>query len=205
MVATDVIATQVVRALTTTVLQERGGLWQSPRGRLKKRLREAIGTAPDEPLGVLESLMAHADLSAFDARRASVWWGRAYYVLGVPAVILAATAGATGLATTTGRVVAAIIALVSAGLTAAATFLNSGEQRKSSDRLSAAWQELADDARLELLRRAQALKSGKTAEDVLGFEYWNRVLHLQRRKGRLLRGDLVAEESGAVQQTSNRR
>ena len=126
--------------------------------------------------------------------------GPGLYVLGVPAVILATAAGATGLATTTGRVVAAIIALVSAGLTASATFLNSGEQRKTSDRLSAAWQELADDARLELLRRAQALKSGRTAEEVLGFEYWNRVLHLQRRKGRLLRGDVVAEEAEAVPQ-----
>lgn len=77
MVATEVLGTQVVRALTTTVLQERTSLWQSPRARLKKRLREAIGTAPDEPLGVLESLMAHADLSAFDARRASSRWGRA--------------------------------------------------------------------------------------------------------------------------------
>lgn len=194
MVVTDVLITQVARALTTTVLDGSEGLWQSPRGRLKKRLREAIGTAPEEPLGVLESLMAQADLSAFDARRASSRWSRAYYILGVPAVILAAAAGATGLATTTGRVVAAIIALVSAGLTAAATFLNSEEQRKNSDRLGAAWQELADDARLELLQRAQALKSGKPAEEVLGFAYWDRVLDLQRRKGRLLRGDAVAEE-----------
>ena len=41
--------------------------------------------------------------------------GRAYYVVGVPAIVLAAISGISGLATTTGRVPAAIIALVSAG------------------------------------------------------------------------------------------
>jgi hypothetical protein len=194
MTATEVVVAQAARALTTSFLDGRERLWQSPRARLKKRLREAIGTAPDEPLGVLESLMAEADLSAFDARRSSLRWGRAYYILGVPAVILATAAGATGLATTAGRVVAAIIALASAGLTAAATFLNSGEQRRSQDRLGAAWQELADDARLELLRRAQAIKSGASPGKVLGFAYWDRVLDLQRRKGRLLRGDLSTEQ-----------
>ncbi|MEV6830124.1 hypothetical protein [Amycolatopsis sp. NPDC051102] len=185
----------VVRAL---IAGSKGGSdlpWRSARSRLKKQLREALGTAPAEPLGVLESVMAEADLNAFDARRSSLRWGRAYYLLGVPAVILATTAGATGLATAAGRVVAAVIALASAGLSAAATFLNSQEQRKTTGQLCAAWQELADDARMELIQRAQALKAGRSPDDVFESTYWEQVLELHRRKGHLLRGDLPPGKS----------
>ncbi|QKV77823.1 hypothetical protein [Amycolatopsis sp. Hca4] len=189
-----VVAQLVARALTVDSEEGSSLPWLSARSRLKKRLREALGTAPEEPLGVLESVMAEADLNAFDARRSSLRWGRAYYLLGVPAVILATIAGATGLATAAGRVAAAVIALVSAGLSAAATFLNSQEQRKASGRLCAAWQELADDARMELIQRAQALKTGTPGDDVFGTTYWEKVLELHRRKGYLLRGDLAPEQ-----------
>jgi len=104
------------------------------------------------------SLIAECDLNAFYLRRASRWWGRAYYVLGMPAVVLATIAGATGLASTAGRVPAAIIALIAAGLTAAATFLNSCDNQRNNIVMSAAWSELADDARLHNLSYIQAMR-----------------------------------------------
>jgi hypothetical protein len=114
-------------------------LWESPRRQLRKTLRNAIGTAPDDIATALRSLIAEGDLNAFDTRRTSRWWGRAYYLLGLPAAVLAAVAGATGLISAAGRIPAAVIALVAVGLTAAATFLNSDENQKSNIVMSAAW------------------------------------------------------------------
>ncbi|HXL91964.1 MAG TPA: hypothetical protein VN969_23730 [Streptosporangiaceae bacterium] len=169
-------------------------LWESPRRQLRKTLRDAIGTAPDDVATAFRSLIAEGDLNAFDARRSSRWWGRAYYLLGLPAAVLAAVAGATGLISAAGRVPAAIIALVAAGLTAAATFLNSGDNQKNRIVMSAAWSELADDARLQHLSYVQAIKKLDDPADsiVLADEYWARVLNLHKRKGRLLRGDPTA-------------
>lgn len=121
---------------------------------LSPHLDAALGAIPDKPMGALSSLVAEGDLRAFDSKKQSMA-GRAYYVLGMPAAGLAATASATGLISTSGRIPAAIIALVSSGLTAAAAFLNSEQNRKRSDELSAAWQALADDARIKLLQGAQ--------------------------------------------------
>lgn len=77
-------------------------------------------------------------------------WSRLYFSVGLPAAILAAVAGATALASTAGRVPAGIIALVSAGLTAAATFLDSATRQTSYENLAAGWQVLAVDAGLNL-------------------------------------------------------
>jgi hypothetical protein len=195
MVEPDALVTRAARALTASFLVEHEHLGPTTRAHLKSRLQAALNDASEEPLSVLESLVADADLNAFDARRASMRWGRVYYLLGVPAVILAAAAGTTGLASTTTRVLAAVIALASAGFSATATFLNSQEQRKNSRLLGAAWQELADDARMELLQRVEALKSGTPAAKVFDVEYWTKMLALHRRKGRLLRGDLSAPVS----------
>lgn len=173
-------------------------LWESPRRQLRKTLRDAIGTTPDDIAMAFRALIAEGDLNAFDARRASHWWGRAYYLLGLPAAVLAAVAGATGLISAAGRVPAAIIALVAAGLTAAATFLNSDDNQKSNIVMSAAWSELADDARLQHLSYSQSVKKLEDPSDntALADEYWKHVLSLHKRKGRLLRGDTtVPEES----------
>src|SRR5487761_45424 len=112
-------------------------------------------------------------------------------VLGLPAAVLAAVAGATGLISAAGRVPAAVIALVAAGLTAAATFLNSDDNQKSNIVMSAAWSELADDARLQHLSYFQAIEKLRDPSDktVLADEYWAHILSLHKRKGRLLRGD----------------
>ena len=85
---------------------------ETPRRTLKRRLDEALGQAPDDAMGVLISLIADCDLRAYDTRRASKIWGSAYYLLGLPAAVLATIAGAAGLASTAGRIPAAIIAPV---------------------------------------------------------------------------------------------
>jgi hypothetical protein len=74
-----------------------------------------------------------------------------YFLVGLPAAILAAVAGATALASTAGRVPAGIIALVSAGLSAAATFLDSATRQTSLENLAAGWQVLANDAHLKFV------------------------------------------------------
>jgi len=113
--------------------------------------------------------------------------------------VLAAVAAATGLISTTGRVAAAIIALVASGLTAAATFLNSKDNQNRNNLMSAAWSELADDARLQHLSYIQSGKQSSDPEESakLADTYWHQVLTLHRRKSRLLRGDLSSGETPA--------
>jgi len=176
---------------TIEALTKVGGLWRSPRRRLRKAMQASIGQPLDDIEATFRSLIAECDLNAFDTRRASRWWGRAYYMLGLPAAVLATVAGATGLASTAGRVAAAIIALVAAGLTTAATFLNSDNNQRRNIVMSAAWSELADDARLHNLSYIQATERLKDPLDkpLVVNEYWNRIIGLHRRKGRLLRGE----------------
>lgn len=61
----------------------------SPRTRLKRRRDEALGQAPDDAMGVLLSLIADCDLRAFDTLRSGKRWAGAYYLLGLPAAVLA--------------------------------------------------------------------------------------------------------------------
>jgi hypothetical protein len=66
-----------------------------------------------EELRRLEEDATYASQSQFEA---SKFWRLCHWVLGVPAAALAATAGFTGLASVTGRVPAAILALIAAVL-----------------------------------------------------------------------------------------
>jgi hypothetical protein len=160
----------------------------SPRGELKRKRDRAIGEAPKEAMVVLLSLIADCDLRALNTQRAGKWWGRAYYLLGLPAAVLATVAGAAALASAAGRIPAAIIALVSAGLTTAATFLNSSENKKHNVEFSAAWQQLADDARLTVIQ------SGAVGDDYTsGYNDFliRHVVQFNKRKSALLRGDLT--------------
>jgi len=181
---------------TIEALTKVGSLWGSPRRRLRKAMQASIGQPLDDIETTFRSLIAECDLNAFDTRRASRWWGRSYYMLGLPAAVLATVAGATGLASTAGRVAAAVIALVAAGLTTAATFLNSDNNKRRNIVMSAAWSELADDARLHNLSYIQAterVEDPLTKAEVVN-EYWGRIIVLHRRKGRLLRGEHYASE-----------
>jgi len=93
-------------------------------------------------------------------------YGRAYYALGLPAVVLAALAGATGLASAAGRIPAAIIALVSAALGAAATFLNSAGQRAYHQEMASQWYMIAGEAKLHRFEEVDWITDeGKITEE----------------------------------------
>lgn len=174
-----------------TEVRQRHLFWRSnPRKRLKRRRDESLGEAPDDATGVLLSLIADCDLRAFDTLRSSKRWSSAYYLLGLPAAVLATISGASGLASTAGRIPAAIIALIAAGLATAATFLNSNENKQRNNKLSAAWQELADDVRLVVIQHAQ--DTGKEG-DFYGYNPLIRdVIRFNKRKSALLRGDIAS-------------
>lgn len=74
--------------------------------------------------------------------------------LGLPAALLAAVSGAAGLATADARVPAAILALVSAGLSAGAGFLRSDHRRVANKQSRQAWAAVESEALLVLIRIA---------------------------------------------------
>jgi hypothetical protein len=104
---------------------------------------------PKSLAGELQELISNAEKRGGKAQHWARFWQVADIVLGLAATVLAAIAGAAGLATTAGRVPAAILALTAAGLAAANQFLHSGERYVRNRRHSSAWQALERDARLE--------------------------------------------------------
>jgi hypothetical protein len=183
-------ASELVAASYAGVETRERHWFSNPRRRLKRLRDRDIGQAPNDAMGVVLSLIADCDLHAYNARSVGNWWGRAYYLLGLPSAVLATIAGAAALASAAGRVPAAIVALISAGLTTAATFLNSNENKQSNIKLSAAWQQLADDARLTVIEYGNLTgKSSKFSKDNFLIQ---QVIELNRRKGALLRGDLAS-------------
>lgn len=76
------------------------------------------------------------------------YWRAVNLTLGVPAALLAAIAGATALASTTGRVVAGIIALAAAGLSAIATTLNAAQRTEQGQAAGNLYLALQSDARI---------------------------------------------------------
>jgi hypothetical protein len=99
------------------------------------------------------------ELEAEAERQSRIYAGRSriygslYYLFGLPAAILAAIAGATALASTTGRVAAGIIALTSSALSAAVVFLDSGKQRDRSGRTRAYWDDLYNEIHVARLTK----------------------------------------------------
>jgi hypothetical protein len=173
---------------TVESLTRSGRLLRSPRRRWRRTLQASIGSAPSDVEATFRILIAECDLNAFEARRAGLWWGRAYYMLGLPAAVLATVAGATGLASTAGR--------VPAGLTAASTFLTSDRNQRRNIVISAAWSELADDARLHNLSFLQDIEGleDPSKRSAVVHEYWTRILKLHHRKVTLLRRESSPRE-----------
>lgn len=76
------------------------------------------------------------------------YWRAVNLILGVPAAVLAAIAGATALASTTGRMAAGVIALVAAGLSAIATTLNAAQRTEQGQAAGNLYLALQSDARI---------------------------------------------------------
>jgi hypothetical protein len=92
--------------------------------------------------------VAEATQQAIKAQRWSAFWNGAFISLGLPGAILAALSGATGLASTHTRVLAAGLALAAACLTAASGFLRSDTRALEARRRGSAWRVLEADTRL---------------------------------------------------------
>lgn len=101
---------------------------------------------------IVESATVLLNRLAEEAKNGAAWysvrasrWERVYLTLGLPAAVLAAVAGAAALASTTTRIVGGIIALTSAGVSAAAAFLDSRNNQQGFAALAASWSALGSD------------------------------------------------------------
>jgi hypothetical protein len=107
------------------------------------------GEQPSGLAGELQELIRNAKDRGSTAQHWARFWQVVDIFFGLAAAVLAAIAGAAGLATAAGRVPAAILALSAAGLAAANQFLSSGERYERNRRRRNAWQALELDARVE--------------------------------------------------------
>jgi hypothetical protein len=155
---------------------------------LLARQREAIHKE-------LSQISDRAAKAAQVSRSRAHFWSRVYFMVGLPAAILAAFAGATALASSSLALLAGGTALVSAGLTAAATFLDSATRQTSYNNLAAGWQVLANDARMRLV-----VDVGN--DDWLVHEARGCLTDLANRERKLLEGkapDAEAEAEGRAE------
>lgn len=96
----------------------------------------------------LRRIEESAMLSAQAQFEQAKYWRGINLTLGVPAAVLAAIAGATALASTTGRIAAGIIALVAAGLSAITTTLNAAQRTEQAQAAGNLYLALQADARI---------------------------------------------------------
>jgi hypothetical protein len=116
----------------------------------------ATGELPTPEQEAQATLVAEIGTIIEEARRwasLSSWWAKIWHVfgflIGLTTALLAAIAGIAGLASTTGRVPAAILALVAAGMTAGNQFIRSDDRFTNNLRRRNAWEALYRDALLE--------------------------------------------------------
>ena len=99
-------------------------------------------------------VQSFVNLEAEADRESQRWGSRAgrynglYVLLGLPAAVLAAVAGVTVLASTAGRLAAGIVALMSAALSASATFLDSAKKSDQAAKLNTEWEDLYNEMRV---------------------------------------------------------
>jgi hypothetical protein len=124
------------------------------------------------------SLAAELDKLIDDARKRAkithsyeLFWQGLDAIFGLLAAVLAAIAGAAGLASTAGRIPAAILALCAAGFAAANQFLGSGERYERNRRCGNAWEVLEWDACAE---RAKLGEPSVKSLDVVMSELFQR-------------------------------
>jgi hypothetical protein len=97
-----------------------------------------------EELGRLEEDSTYASQAQFELSKYWRWW---HWILGVPAAGLAAVAGVTGLASVTGRVLAAILALIAAAFGALLTTVEPNKRVRQAQSAAVAYNEVRVAAR----------------------------------------------------------
>jgi hypothetical protein len=112
----------------------------------------------------LNEVLKEAEQEIPKACRQTKRWTLTHYALGIPAAVLAAMAAATGLASTAGRIPAAIIALTAAGVSAVAAFLNGTKRAQEYARSTADWESLRDLVSVCLATDVPAVKAWKKAQ-----------------------------------------
>ena len=95
----------------------------------------------------LQRLEESAQFSAQAQFEQAKFWRGVHLLFGVPAAVLAAIAGATGLASVTNRVSAAYLALAAAAFGALATTLNTGQRTSQAQNSANAYLEVQTQAR----------------------------------------------------------
>jgi hypothetical protein len=158
--SSTVVSTRFVISLDVSWLLLHNSVWRRMRPVVRRRLTRPgdyvhagvdAQTAEDGiRQGITEIFDASVDAARWHASYARRWES-VYLALGLPAAVLAAVAGATGLSGSSGRVPAAVIALVAAGLGSAATFVDSRRRGAYHRAMAANWQVLANDAHVHLL------------------------------------------------------
>ncbi|GHB33794.1 hypothetical protein GCM10010346_66180 [Streptomyces chryseus] len=114
----------------------------------------------------VEQLLGEAERQVRKADRHVRFWSFIDVALGFPAAVLAGVSGTAGLASADARVPAALLALVSAGLSAGAGFLRSDVRRAANRRSRRAWAEVEARARL-LLAQEPPLLDRQSAQEAL--------------------------------------
>jgi hypothetical protein len=112
----------------------------------------------------LERIEDGAEYSSNSQFEQAKLWRGTNLVLGVPAAVLAAIAGATALASTAGRVTAGVLALCAAGLGAVMTTLNAARRAEQAHVAGNAYLGLRNDAR----RLRTIDMPGQAIDDVRG-------------------------------------
>jgi hypothetical protein len=112
---------------------------------------QAAGAA-DQLRRELETVAAEAAARAKKARNLGRFWRLTHILLGLPAAVLAATAGGLALASSSARLPAAYLALASAVFASAVTFISSNERELHNNKLKSAWRLVETDARLALVQ-----------------------------------------------------
>lgn len=103
----------------------------------------------------VERVLSEAERRERSAHHLVRFWSVMDVALGFPAAVLAGISGAAGLASPDARVPAALLALVSAGLSAGAGFLRSDVRRARNRRSRLAWAQVGAGARLLLAQETQ--------------------------------------------------
>jgi hypothetical protein len=135
-----------------------------------QRENAALGLPADGGFvrGLVE-LEAEAERQSLIFGRRTGFFSSMYYLLGLPAAILAAVAGATILASTSGRIAAGITALVASALSAAVAFLDAGQQRDKSAVTQSYWDDLYNDVHVARLTKLPTYTEQSGAWALSGF------------------------------------
>ncbi len=117
-------------------------------------------SAPTRLRAEAERLLEEARRELRNADRRVGFWTVVDIGLGFPAAVLAGVSGAAGLASAEARVPAALLALVSAGLSAGSGFLRSDVRCAANRRSRRAWGDVEAKARLLLAQEPELDRGG---------------------------------------------